>query len=103
VINVRITVTETRSAARLASGDHPAAYAEWSGEIDWPTVPRPGVDNWAHCGDWAAEQIHQTYFHGPPLIGGDPFSEPGVTVEVETTADVIVHLIAEHGFMGGQA
>ena len=102
MMSVRITVAEKRTGALLASGQYPRAFAEWTGEIDWPTVPRPGVDNWNHCGDWAAEQIHRTYFYGPPLIGGEV--EPaGVTVEIETEADVIVHLIAEHGFMGAHS
>jgi hypothetical protein len=99
VTNVRITVAEKRTGARLASGDYPRAYADWTGQIDWPSAPRPGEDHWAHCGDWTAEEFRRVFFYGPPLIGGEV--EPaGITVEIETEADVIVHLIAEHGFMG---
>ena len=103
MMTVRITVTEPLRLWDYRS-DRPRAYAEWSGQIGWPTVPRPGVDNWAHCGEWAPERIHQTYFHGPPVIDGDfPPLEPWITVEIEAEADVIVHLIAEHGFTGGHS
>lgn len=98
MMSIRIRVSENPHTSRPGR----LAYAEWSGEIDWPTVPRPGVDHWVHCGDWSAEEINRSFFYGPAVIS-ESVREllPGVTIEVETEAEVIAHLIADHGFTGG--
>lgn len=64
----------------------------WRGEVDWPGAPGKG-DTWFHCGDWAGETVARVGFCGP---------EDGrthVSVEVRTDAEVLAHLIAEHGFV----
>jgi hypothetical protein len=103
MMSIRIRVAESRQAAFERRAETPLA-AEWMGAIDWPTAPRPGVDHWVHCGDWSAEEIHMVFFYGPPPVSGPVGNgKPGVTIEVRTEADVIAHLIADHGFTGGNA
>lgn len=85
------------------------AYADWEGEVDWPSVPPAGAD-WVHCHGWAVESFQKVYFHGPaPIVVEDPedpedtywstFTTP-IGIEVWTSAQVIAHLVDRHGFTG---
>jgi hypothetical protein len=64
----------------------------WQGELGWPSVPPVGA-TWFHCGDWAGETISRVGFSGP-----EEHATNDVSIEVKAGADVITHLIADHGF-----
>lgn len=77
-----------------------ARYLTWVGEIDWPSLPHDGSTSWVHCGGWAVEKIKYVYFNGPFVEGMNEKDRPDapVTIEVETTEDVLDHLVEYHGF-----
>lgn len=72
--------------------DAPLRAVHWKGQVDWPGAPGQG-DTWFHCGEWGGELFHRVGFNAP--VQSD---EPGMDLEVETTGEVLRHLVDEHGF-----
>jgi len=79
---------------RVGPSSPSRVFAEWVGDVDWPGAPRRN-DTWFHCGDWGGESFDRVSFNAP--VGPDGI---GMDIEVQTTADVIQHLIEDHGFTG---
>lgn len=75
------------------SGSSRRRRATWTGDPGWLSMPPEGA-NWAHCGEWTGETFRRVWWNGP---GGEHAHD----IEVEVTVEVLDHLIAEHGFVGG--
>lgn len=77
-------------------------FCTWVGDPGWPGVPRAS-DYWIHCGGWAAETVYQVFYNGPDVLDGSNPHDAAVSIEIQTSAEVIVHLIEVHGFEDGGA
>jgi hypothetical protein len=103
-VRVQIHATNRYHPQRRMFDSATEAYADWEGEIDWPSVPPAGAD-WVHCPGWAVETLTKVYYHGPaPIVVEDAkdtywstFTTP-IGIEVWTSREVILHLVEIHGF-----
>jgi hypothetical protein len=60
-VKVQIHATNRYHPERRMFDSATEAYADWVGEMDWPSVPPAGAD-WVHCGGWAVETLTKVYW-----------------------------------------
>lgn len=82
---VRVTITVIDSNDR-------GSYVEWTGDPGWLSMPHEDHTAWFHCGAWAGEMINSVSYNHP--CGSDP----NHTIEIDSMAEVLDHLVKEHDF-----
>lgn len=104
-MRVEIHATNRYHPQRRMFDSATEAYADWEGEVPWPSVPPAGAD-WVHCSGWAVETFQKVYWQGPQALHWDnedvaPVFTSFIGIEVWTSMQVIQHLVDNHGFTKG--